>query len=58
VQLVSGSFDKLIKIWNYTNGNCLKTLNGHKGNIYSLIKINENQFLSGGADKSIKMWSV
>lgn len=35
-ELVSGSSDKDIKIWNVNNGNCIKTFNGHNNEVMSV----------------------
>ena len=29
--LVSGSYDKTIKMWDITSGSCVSTLTGHSG---------------------------
>ena len=34
--LISGSYDKTIKIWNIDSGLCINTLEGHLGSIYCL----------------------
>ncbi len=37
--IVSGSWDRKIKIWNYEIRECFKTLEGHEDNVTSLAYI-------------------
>lgn len=55
--IVSGSLDGTIKTWNVLEGQCLKTLPGHKDLVSSLAQIN-NLIASGGGneDRLIKLW--
>jgi len=56
--IISGSNDELIKIWDL-NGNCLKTLEGHKDRITSLIITPDSKnIVSGSYDKIIKIWDL
>jgi hypothetical protein len=59
----SGSSDKSIKIWNFNEEACVKTLFTGKGIIYSLLSLNEfvevphedlNIIISSGDEKKIK----
>ena len=60
--LISGSWDKTIKIWNLSmtqgNGECIKTLTGHSGYISNLFTWSGSQdyLISGSRDKTIKIW--
>jgi WD40 repeat protein len=53
--IISGSEDKSIKIWDISNGNCIKTLNGHSTHVMS-VAINNNKIISGSRGGSIKIW--
>ena len=66
-RLVSGSDDKLIKVWDQTSGvNLLEqswalhgeasTLAGHSGEVYSLALSNDMRLLVSGSDKEIILW--
>ena len=53
--LASGSLDKTIKLWNLTNGFCIKTFIGHNDWVRKLCIINNN-FASCGNETSILIW--
>ena len=49
--------EKEIKERNYENYECLKTLEGHKGSVYSVIESrNGKEIISGSSDQTIKIW--
>ena len=53
----SASNDTTIKIWDYYNKKCIKTLEGHDDCILSIILLKENNYLcSGAADLTIRIW--
>ena len=52
----SASNDKTIKIWNYYNKNCIRTIEAHEDCILCLIKLINGNLCSGGADLMIKIW--
>ena len=39
--LISGSYDKTIKIWNLTSGRCINTLEEHTSSVLCLVTIND-----------------
>ena len=47
--LASGGKDNVIKIWDLTNGNILRTLYGHSSNINALAVSNDGQLLASGS---------
>ena len=53
--IASGSCDKTIKLWNLTNGFCIKTFIGHNDWVRKLCIINNN-FASCGNETSILIW--
>ena len=57
-EIISGSFDKTIKIWNLKEEKCIKTLEGHTDGINNLIKLNSNEIASCSNDKTIKIWNL
>lgn len=56
-QLVSGSIDQKIKVWNIAKGQLEDTFLGHEGYIRSVISTGD-YILSGSDDHQIKYWKV
>ena len=58
--LVSGSNDKSIKIWDLENKSCVKTLIGHSGNVISFLEHSSGKLISGGGfnDLTSRVWDV
>ena len=57
--LASSSTDTTIKVWNITSGQIIRTLIGHKSDIYwSVDLLRDGQTLvSGSQDQTIKLWN-
>jgi WD40 repeat protein len=57
--LISGSWDHMIKIWNIESGfNCIHTLIGHTGSVYTVCLYKKKYVASGGADNEIRIWRL
>ena len=57
--VISGSFNKLIRVWDFSTGEMINTLDGHKGPVYSLALTPDGKNLvSGSGDKTIKRWEI
>jgi WD40 repeat protein len=55
--LVSGSFDKTIKIWDVAGGTLLSTMTGHGDLVWSIAVSRNVQYLvSGGEGTEVKIW--
>jgi serine/threonine protein kinase len=57
--LVSGGADRLIKIWDLTTGQELRSLIGHSSYINTIAITPDGQsILSGSADRTVKVWDL
>jgi WD40 repeat protein len=57
--LASGSFDRTIKLWNISTGECWKTLQGHANQVWSVTFSPDGQTLASGSfDQTIKLWDM
>ncbi|KAG0222019.1 hypothetical protein BGX31_009410 [Mortierella sp. GBA43] len=58
-QLVSGSLDKMVRVWDIVTENCLKVLTGHTAGVNSVaFSPQRGQVASGSNDQSIRLWDV
>lgn len=61
-KLVSASFDKSIKIWNTSDLSIVERIEyrnqGHRHTVNRIAKINEQEFVTVGDDKQIKVWKL
>ena len=58
-QLISGSMDKTIKVWNLATGEEKFTLTGHNDSVIALaVTPNGKEVISGSWDKTIKVWNL
>ncbi|KFY30946.1 hypothetical protein V493_01528 [Pseudogymnoascus sp. VKM F-4281 (FW-2241)] len=58
-QVVSGSDDNTVRLWDATIGTALKTLEGHSGSVYSVaFSPDGRQVVSGSSDKTVRLWGA
>jgi hypothetical protein len=58
-QVLSGSDDKTLKLWDAPNGTLLRTFQGHLLGVNSVaFSPDGRQVLSGGSDKTLKLWDA
>lgn len=59
-RVVSGSFDKMIRIWDATSGTEIHPqLRGHDGWVYSVdVSADGTRIVSGSQDKTVRIWDT
>jgi len=58
-RIVSGSFDKTLKVWDAQTGQETLTLRGHKGYVYDVsFNPDGKRIVSGGYDMTVKVWDT
>ena len=56
--IVSGSYDKLVKVWSVSARKEVASLAGHAGTVWSVAFSPDGQHIvSGSRDKLVKVWS-
>ena len=56
-RVVSGSFDRTLKIWNAQDGALLKTLSGHSRYVQCVAALGDDRVVSGSCDGTARVWS-
>lgn len=54
--LVTGSYDRSIKLWNLDSGTLVRTFLGHTAGVRAL-RFDGNKIVSGSLDRTIKIWN-
>ncbi|KAG0015949.1 hypothetical protein BGZ80_009533 [Entomortierella chlamydospora] len=58
-QIASGSSDKTVRLWNVGTGECVLTLQGHSGYVYSVAYSPKgDRVASGSEDSTVRLWDV
>ncbi|PVH69237.1 hypothetical protein DL98DRAFT_522304 [Cadophora sp. DSE1049] len=58
-QVVSGSYDKIMRLWDAVTGAALQTLEGHTGPVRSIaFSPDGTQVVSGSYDKTVRLWDA
>jgi len=59
VRIVSGSYDKSVRVWDASTGAELKLLNGHTRAVNSVaFSPDGTRIVSGSDDKSVRVWDA
>ncbi|WFC97990.1 hypothetical protein MYAM1_000711 [Malassezia yamatoensis] len=54
--LVTGSYDRTVKVWNLRTGEILRTLTGHARGVRCL-QFDDVKLITGSMDRSLKIWN-
>ena len=55
--ILSGSFDKTLKMWSLDNGQLLRSLEGHTGKVRCVAYMSDGQLIASGGDDGIRLWN-
>lgn len=56
--VIAGSDDGLIRLWHSGSGRVIQEYQGHKGTVTRIALLNNERFLSGGADATMRLWPM
>ncbi|XP_038673792.1 F-box/WD repeat-containing protein 7-like isoform X3 [Scyliorhinus canicula] len=56
-RILSGSDDNTLKVWSAITGECVQTLVGHTGGVWS-SQMRGNIVISGSTDRTLKVWNA
>lgn len=57
-QLATGSYDKLVKLWDIDTGHELFTLKDHSDAVYAVAFLPGSRLASAAADRAVKVWDT
>ncbi|MGB3548075.1 MAG: hypothetical protein WBA17_13955, partial [Saprospiraceae bacterium] len=58
-KVISGSYDKTIKVWDITTGEQLLSLSGHSSFVKAVVvSLDGEKVISGSDDKTVKVWDI
>ncbi|XP_054254721.1 F-box/WD repeat-containing protein 7-like [Indicator indicator] len=56
-RIVSGSDDNTLKVWSAVTGECIQTLVGHTGGVWS-SQLRGSTVISGSTDRTLRVWDA
>ena len=57
-ELISGSLDKSIRLWDLKSNKSVRLFKGHSNWVQCLVQLNSHELISGSWDKTIKFWDM
>lgn len=59
IAICSGSYDKLLRIWEIDTGKLISTLTGHELAVSCLAVTKNGEFIASGSfDNTVRIWTV
>ena len=55
-RIVSGSYDKTLRVWDSSSGACLRVLEGHTSDVSSVCALGDGRIVSGSEDNTLRVW--
>ncbi len=56
--IVSGSWDQFVRLWDTESGQCLRVLPGNASNVNCVAFSPDGHLVAGGTDRNIQVWDV
>ena len=56
VNIVSGSWDKTLRVWDINSGECVQKLEGHEDSIICITVLPDGSLVSGSRDNNLYIW--
>ncbi|GAA3455626.1 WD40 repeat domain-containing serine/threonine protein kinase [Dactylosporangium matsuzakiense] len=50
--------DDTVQIWDVTRGRCLRTIEGHGGEVCALVLARPGTIVTGSADRTVRLWRL
>lgn len=57
-RIYTASLDRSVKVWDLSTKRCCDTLLGHVGGIGCMDLYNKGRLLTGGSDKTVRLWKL
>ena len=57
-RLVSGSYDRTLKVWDRNTGQAVMTLVGHVGRVNTVAVLDARRVMSGSDDQTLRVWNL
>ena len=55
-RVVSGAYDKSLRVWDVGTGECVQVLEGHTEQVKCVVELEDGRVVSGARDNSLRVW--